>query len=227
MNKLVCTPRRIGYSRLVRPLVDGLLLLLTFYFFLEVRAVSLEQNLAQKQKASLQKLTMQNQTERKKTQQHPALFIEEHHSSEAAMWQSWKDWLQSTHPITGHCLFETRDTAPQQPFYMLCFGNSPGKNQGNNTKESRLNLADGEGWFPNRLFVEPKGADAKLMDSLAERTVNSGVNSGTQYRTDAHIKPRAEQAAAPPTAPTYKVEGWINTSQGQMKFDPVQKKWVP
>jgi hypothetical protein len=27
--------------------------------------------------------------------------------------------------------------------------------------------------------------------------------------------------------PVYKVQGWVNTEQGQKTFDPIQKKWLP
>lgn len=38
---------------------------------------------------------------------------------------------------------------------------------------------------------------------------------------------KAEKPTAKISAPTYKVQGWIITQQGQKTFDPIQKKWLP
>jgi hypothetical protein len=37
----------------------------------------------------------------------------------------------------------------------------------------------------------------------------------------------AEKITAKVDKPTYKVQGWINTTQGTKTFDPDQKKWLP
>lgn len=223
MKKLILVPQRIGHLRIVRPLLDGLLLLITFYFFLEIRAVSEAQNLEQKQKASLHKITTQNRAENNKTKQRQPLYIEEHHATEDAMWQAWEAWLQSTKPKTGQCLFDTRYTASTQPFYLLCFGDSAGNATSNDTgrepKIDTLTLTQSEVHFPNRIFVDFKDAIARRSESPVETNFNNKQKVGAEKYAE---KPVSQQPS-----PTYKVQGWIDTPQGQLKFDPVQKKWVP
>ena len=113
MSRFNRTTRQMVRFRMVRPLIDLLLLLAAMYAFIQLNHLDFEQKIKQKTNLRIQS----------KPAPTKALYVEEKFDTEANLWLSWSEWIQTNQPGSGQCLIETKANSIEQPFYLLCFGN--------------------------------------------------------------------------------------------------------
>lgn len=112
----------LRWMRLLRPVLDGLVLFACIVLFLYLN--SLPHDL--RQPALLKQLGTV------KTQVQIMAYFQESHASEEAMWASFAGWTHTSKSTTGSCKFEATAHENSMAYHLLCVGNpvnktTPGK----------------------------------------------------------------------------------------------------
>lgn len=151
VNNAALTPKMIVRFRLIRPLLDLVFLSVAAGLFVYFQFLSNTHHTTHSQHNFMGKLSTQINSNSAPARQPDIQLIDEQHTSEAAMWQSWVNWVKSTNATAGHCMFQPKLVDNFYRFDMLCFVNTT--EHGSAADSAQWPPADS--LFPRSVFSVP------------------------------------------------------------------------